>query len=71
MNTTTNKYEMICTCGELRFYVKERVYMEDIVTASNIIQTDGSTPESGTVIPPCPGCGRNYYYTDPESVGIK
>ena len=62
---------MYCKCGELRFYVKEKVYMEDTVIADNIIQTDGSTPESGTIIPPCPGCGRNYYNTDPKSEGLK
>lgn len=65
------KYKMYCTCGELRFYVKEKVYMNDTVTASNVIQTDGSTPEPDTIIPPCLGCGRNYYNTDPASEGLK
>lgn len=71
MTTIMNKYEMYCTCGELRFYVKEKVYLDDMASAPNIIQVDGSEPKEGTVIPNCPGCGKHYYDTDPDSEGVK
>ena len=54
-----SKHAMICgNCKKgIRFYIDKLPNRNDIIKADGVTHPDGSKPNEGDKIPPCPECG--------------
>jgi len=54
-------------CNKIAFYLRERVYPGERITASNMILLNGSIPQENTPII-CGSCRRHIFYLSNETI---